>query len=90
MKNMRNLVMAMAMMVVLGVNTSFAGILMSDFNGNETPAPCTQQTDKADWGVIIGGFGVIIGGFGVIIGGLTDSDAKGETVNCGVIFNSGK
>ena len=84
MKNLRNLMAAVTLAMVLMVGTSMAntGILMTDLKGDDTQ-PCTET--KVDWGVIIHSVtGVIIHSVtGVIIHSATDTNT-----NCGVIIHS--
>lgn len=83
MKNLRNLMNAVTLMVVLvmGAVSANAGILLSDRKVNTNTDPCSTDT-KVDSGIIVAGFtGIIVAGFtGIIVAG------KGEeTTNCGII-----
>ncbi len=71
MKNLKNMLAAITLAVVLMVGTANAGILMSDLNSDNQPS-CTQ-TDKENGGIIIhDATGIIIAGFtGIIIAGFT-------------------
>lgn len=86
MKNLRNLLAAITLMVVLMVGTSSAktGLLVSDLNGNN-PQPCSEKKDdsKTEWGIIITSFtGIIITSFtGIII-----TDVVETPVDCGIII----
>jgi hypothetical protein len=91
MKNLRNLMTGfiLAVVLVLGVGTANAGILMTDLKA-ETPQPCTETKPKVDSGVIVTGIGVIVTGFtGVIVTGLTGVIVTGavETkTDCGILM----
>jgi hypothetical protein len=92
MKNLRNLMtgFVLAVVIMLGVGTANAGILMSDFKG-EAPQPCTETNTKVDNGVIVTGLtGVIVTGFtGVIVTGFTGVIVTGaiETkTDCGILM----
>lgn len=83
MKNLRNLMtgFVLAAVIMFGVGTANAGILMSDFK-ETTPQSCTEPETKIDYGVIVTGLvGVIVTGFtGVIVTGAVDTQT-----DCGVI-----
>lgn len=83
MKNLRNLMtgFVLAAILMLGVGTANAGILMSDLK-ETAPQTCTEPETKIDYGVIVTGLvGVIVTGFtGVIVTGAVDTNTE-----CGVI-----
>lgn len=94
MKNLRNLFAAVTLMAVLmiGVSSANAGILMTDLKG-DNPQPCTEtKTDsKTDWGVIVQDIvGVIVQDFmGVIVQDFTGvivQDAADTQTECGIII----
>lgn len=86
MKNLRNLLAAILLVMVLMVSTSSAktGLLVSDLT-DQNPQVCieTKNDTKLDWGVIVTGLtGVIVTGFtGVIVTGAADSP-----VDCGILM----
>ncbi len=88
MKNLRNLLLLVTLIVVLtgSASTVRAGLLVSDLTGGNTETPCTETKidPKLNWGIIINGLtGVIINGFtGVII-----NDTVNTPTNCGIIIN---
>jgi hypothetical protein len=80
----------MTMMAILlaGVISTNAGILMTDGYKSQTPQTCTEE--KVDNGVIVTGLvGVIVTGFtGVIVTGFTGvivTGAMETSTDCGVI-----
>jgi hypothetical protein len=92
MKNLRNLMTGFVLAVVLmiGVGSANAGILMTDDFKETTSQPCTETGTKVDSGVIVTGItGVIVTGFtGVIVTGLTGVIVTGAIdtkTDCGVI-----
>lgn len=92
MKNLRNLMtgFVLAIVLVIGVGTANAGILMTDSFKDTTPQPCTGTDTKVDSGVIVTGLtGVIVTGFtGVIVTGFTGVIVTGAVdtqTDCGVI-----
>ncbi len=88
MRNLKNTLAAFTMMFVLAFGTTFAnaGIIIAGFNEKSTTKseqPCTQPSEKEDWGIIIAGVGIIIAGFtGIIIAGA----AEAPTTECGIII----
>ena len=83
MENLRNLLATGTLMATLmiGASTANAGILMSDLSGGGSH-PCTENTDKKDWGVIVYDLG------GVIVYDLTGVivyDAA-DHVDCGILM----
>ncbi len=88
MKNVKNTLAAFTMMFVLAFGTTFAnaGIIIAGLNDKssttKTEDPCTQTSEKEDWGIIIAGVGIIIAGFtGIIIAGAAE-----EPTECGIII----
>ena len=89
MKNLRNLMNAVTLMLVLviGAVSANAGILLSDRSVKSDP--CSTDT-KVDSGIIVAGAtGIIVAGFtGIIVAGFTGIIVAGkgeETTNCGII-----
>jgi hypothetical protein len=86
MKNLRNLLTAVTLMVVLmiSVSTSKAGILMSDFKSGETQS-CTETKTKfkTNWGIVITSLtGIVITSFtGIVI-----TSAADTPVDCGILM----
>jgi hypothetical protein len=92
MKNLRKLMTGfiLAVVLMLGVGTANAGILMTDLK-SEAPQPCTETKSNVDKGVIVTGLtGVIVTGLtGVIVTGLTGVIVTGaiETkTDCGILM----
>ena len=87
MKNLRNMLAAILLIMALMVSATSAntGILVSDLSDQNTQ-PCTETKDdtKLDWGVIVTGLtGVIVTGFtGVIVTGAVDTQ-----VDCGILMS---
>lgn len=80
----------LASVLMIGVGTARAGILMTDFT-NTTSQPCTETDTKVDSGVIVTGLtGVIVTGFtGVIVTGFTGVIVTGATdtqEDCGILM----
>lgn len=80
----------LAAVLMLGVGTANAGILMTDGFKDTTPQPCTEPDTRVDNGVIVTGLtGVIVTGFtGVIVTGFTGVIVTGAVdtqEDCGVI-----
>lgn len=81
MKNIKKMMTAVTLMMVLMVGTSFGGVIIT---GAQDQQPCTEQPNTVKGGVVIMSdiTGVIITGLaGVIITGLKDTP-----VDCGVII----
>jgi hypothetical protein len=87
MKNLRKLLTAVTLMAVLMISasTARAGILMSDFKGNETQ-PCTEtkMDSKTNWGIVITSLtGIVITSFtGIVI-----TSAVETPVDCGILMS---
>ena len=85
MRNVKNTLTALTLMAVLAFGTTFAnaGIIVAGATA-KTDDPCTEPTEKVDYGIIVAGFtGIIVAGFtGIIVAGATDD---GSTTNCGII-----
>lgn len=78
--------------IILGVNSVQAGMLMSDFAGGNDNQPCVEKVDtkdgqgtKVDHGIIISGLATIFGN-GVVDALFGKSDADVQT-NCGIIIS---
>ena len=78
MKNLRNLLAAVTLMMVLMISatTAKAGIMMTDGLKNDNPQPCTETNGdaKTNWGIIVQGF------TGIIVQGAVDM-----SIDCGII-----
>lgn len=88
MRNLKNIVAAIAIMAVLATSTTFAngGIIVAGFSKDTkttTTEPCTETSEKTDWGIIVAGItGIIVAGFtGIIVAGATEE----PTTDCGII-----
>lgn len=81
MKNLRNLLATGTLMATLmiGASTANAGILMTDL---QNPQPCTEKSEKKDWGVIVQDI------VGVIVQDLTGVIVQdgAEHVDCGILM----
>jgi hypothetical protein len=80
MKNIKKVITAAALMMVLMVGTSFGGVLVQGIS-SENPEPCTAQTSK-------GGV-VLMDIVGILVQGLTGVLVQGvrteAPVECGVL-----
>ena len=79
MKNLKKYAttLALAGIIMMGVSTAKAGLLMSDLTGGNEPQPCST-TDKGvnvDSGIIVSGLtGIIVSGLtGIIVSGAADT-----------------
>lgn len=87
MRKLKNIVAAITMMSVLAFATPFAnaGIIVAGLEGETktTTEPCTETTEKPDWGIIVAGLGgIIVAGFtGIIVAGAVEA----PTTECGII-----
>jgi hypothetical protein len=86
MKNLRNLLTTITLMVVLmtSVTTAKAGILMSDLKGDDTQSCTETKTDsKTNWGIVITSLtGIVITSLtGIVITSVTDAP-----VDCGILM----
>ncbi|HMS40662.1 MAG TPA: hypothetical protein PKE69_10575 [Pyrinomonadaceae bacterium] len=85
MKNIKNMIAASLMAVVLMVGTSFAngGIIVADLVGG---GQCQQQNAMDNGGIIVAGFtGIIVAGFtGIIVADLNANNQtnRNQTVAC--------
>ncbi len=97
MKSVKNILAMVAMVTVMGVSSSFAGVYWADRNGDGTndTKVCTKDGDSANGGILIGDFaaslgGILIGDFaatGILIGDLADGDTCGsDSVNGGIMI----
>ena len=81
MKNIKKMMTAATLMMVLMVGTSFGGVILANSNEQQ---PCTERTPTIKTGVILADLtGVILADFtGVILAAI----AKSQTMDCGVIL----
>ena len=88
--SLKNFVAAITMMTVLVFGTTFAnaGIIVAGFSKDAktrtiATEPCTETSEKPDWGIIVAGItGIIVAGFtGIIVAGATET----PTTECGII-----
>jgi hypothetical protein len=89
MKNIKKMLTAATLMMVLMVGTSFGGVIV---HANETPQPCTAETTKEKAGVILSDMtGVIVHFTGVIVhattGVIVHVSRTEAPVDCGVIVH---
>jgi hypothetical protein len=88
MKNLKKFAttLALAGIIMMGVSSANAGIMLADLVGGNNDQPCSTEV-KVDSGIIIGGLtGIIIGGFtGIIIGGLKDNNCV--KVDSGILMS---
>ena len=95
MKSVKNILAMVALVTVMGVSSSYAGVYWADRNGDGTndTKVCTKD-DSANGGVTIGDFaaslgGILVGDFaatGILVGDLTDSDTcDSDSVNGGIL-----
>lgn len=95
MKNLRNVVTALVLMVVvsLSVVQTRAGLLVSDFTGsNGDENVCKADTTKVDNGIIVVGVvGVVVTGLtGVVVTGFTGvvvTDSVAKETDCAIIVH---
>ena len=85
-------------MTVLGVGTTFAGIIVTNMNDGTKSDPCsttTVKTDKTNWGIIITNAtgiivtnltGILVSDFGGIL--VSDFGKDDAPVNCGIIVTN--
>ncbi len=95
MKNIKNTIVAIALVGTIGIGTTFAqkkaGILLSDFAGTNNPSQqCTETTtkDNTNWGILLSEFASsLFGNIGV--GFAADAPDKEENVqvNCGILLS---
>ncbi len=94
MKSVKNILAMVAMVTVMGVSSSFAGVYWADRNG-EVRTSCTKD-ESANGGILIGDFaaslgGILIGDFaatGILIGDLADTPATcgNDSANGGIMI----
>jgi hypothetical protein len=87
MKNLKNLLTAIALMSVLmiSVSTAKAGILMSDFKASEEQI-CTEtkKDSKTNWGIVITSLtGIVI----TSLTGIVITSAADTPVDCGILMS---
>jgi hypothetical protein len=86
MKNLKKIAttMALAGIIMMGVTSAQAGLLMSDFMGGTTEQPCT---DKLDEGIIVNDIvGIIVSGLtGIIVNDFSPNTC--ENVNHGILMS---
>ncbi len=92
MKNLKTFAttMALAGIIMMGVSSANAGLLMSDFTGGTNDVPCGTN-EKVDSGILMSdATGIIVSGFtGIIVSGFTGiivSGVKGDN-NCVKVDN---
>ncbi|HEV7643877.1 MAG TPA: hypothetical protein VGO50_08065 [Pyrinomonadaceae bacterium] len=93
MKSVKNILAMVAMVTVMGVSSSFAGVYWADRNGGDTNV-CTKDGDSANGGILIGDFaaslgGILIGDFaatGILIGDLADDACSSDSANGGIMI----
>ncbi len=63
-----------------------AGIIVGNVLSTDQTVPCTDQTGKIDWGIIVGNLtGIIVGNLtGIIVGNGTDVPNQ----SCGIIVGN--
>lgn len=88
MKNLKKIATTLTLtgIIMMGVTSTKAGLLMSDFAGGEQPCTTVNTDINIDSAVIVSGFtGVIVSGFmGVIVSGLSSDNC--EQVNHGLLM----
>ncbi len=89
MKNIKKFAttLALAGIIMMGVSSANAGLLMSDFAGGSTDVPCETEV-KVDSGIIVSGLtGIIVSGFtGIIVSGIkADNDCV--KVDSGILMS---
>lgn len=95
MKSVKNILAMVAMVTVMGVSSSFAGVYWADRNG-DVRTVCTKDGGSANGGILIGDFaaslgGILIGDFaatGILIGDLADTPAAcgSDSANGGIMI----
>ena len=85
MKNLRNLMAAVTLMAVLmiGVSTTKAGILLSDDLRSGDTQPCTETKDdstKVDNGILVTFTGILVTFTGILVTFTDDTNT-----NCGIL-----
>lgn len=89
MRKLKSIAATATMMAVIVLSTTFAnaGIIVAGFDRDTTKTtseqPCTEPTEKPDWGIIVAGFtGIIVAGFtGIIVAGAVET----PSTECGII-----
>jgi len=92
MKNLKNTIAAITLMAVMGFGATFANAGIIIAGATEAPRtttrpkaedPCSEKSEKKDWGIIIAGLrGIIIAG----LGGIIIAGANNTPTECGIII----
>ena len=84
MKSVKNILAMVALVTVMGVSSSYAGVYWADRNG-DVRTTCTKDDASANGGILVGDFAASLGG--ILVGdfaatGILVGDLAGDTPIC--------